>query len=80
LKAFQSTLSRQWAHLHAFGIEVSNLAAARAHQVVVLAFVRLDPEGAVVHAHFAQHSAREEGTFLYTVASEMDGIFLRTAS
>jgi hypothetical protein len=62
LETFKGASLRQRPYLHALRIKIGNLAAAQAHQVVVLAFVRLNPKGTVVHAYFAQHPALDECT------------------
>ena len=60
LKTFKRTLPGQRQHLYTLRIEIGNPAAASTHQVIVLAFVGLHADRAMVHAHCPQHAALEE--------------------
>ena len=59
--------------LQAGRVQVSDLAAASANQVVVLALVWFHANGAVVHAHFPQHTAFEEGPNILIHRRQRDG-------
>jgi hypothetical protein len=73
VKTPKKTLLGERLHLHASGGKVSDLAAASTNQVVVLAFVRFDANGTVMHAHLSQHAALEEGPHILIHRRQGDG-------
>src|SRR6185437_3744209 len=54
-------------------VKVGDLTATSADQVVVLALVWLHANGAVMHAHFPQHTALEESTHILIHRRQRDG-------
>jgi hypothetical protein len=65
LKTFEGALALQGTHANGLGVEICNPTTVSTYQVIVLGLVGFHSKGTVMHAHFPQHPALQEGTDVF---------------